>query len=332
MNNFKVITENIIKRILEENYESTYDIIKKLYVLHEKGKTVIPPSYFLRFDKKSKKRIIALPAAFKENNYKAVGIKWIASNPKNIDCGMRRASATIILNDYVTGFPLACLEGSRISAFRTACSAIIGADAIISSRASFKRLGIVGAGPISQSILNCFLKKKWSFDKILVHDLNTQRQQYFRKIFSDYHINEEHDLNSLIKHTDIIVLATSALEPYINEIPAGYGQKIILHISLRDICPQIISQNQNIVDDVEHVLRENTSVHLAYQLTQNKSFLTATIGKLLCDSTRQQFDDNHIIYSPMGLGVLDIAIANFVYRYALEKDYGITIDNFMDEN
>ena len=34
----------------------------------------------------------------------------------------------------------------------------------------------------------------------------------------------------------------------------------------------------------------------------------------------------------MGLGVLDIAIANFVYRYALEKDYGITIDNFMDEN
>lgn len=331
MKNFKVFTENMISRILEENYDSSYDLIKEAYIMHQNDETVLPPSYFLKYDQPSKKRIIALPAAFKKDDHQAAGIKWIASNPENVNYGMRRASATIILNDYVTGYPLACLEGSRISAFRTACSAVIGADAIISSKESIKRLGIIGAGPISQNILDCFLKKNWVFEKIFVHDSKSQRQKKFREIFPVQDIQELNDLSSLIKNADLIVLATSAVEPYIDEIPKDCGRKVILNISLRDICPQIILESQNVVDDVDHVLRENTSVHLAYQHSNNRNFLTATIGKLLSEPTRNQFYDNHVIYSPMGLGVLDIAIANFVYKYALDKGYGINIDNFMEE-
>lgn len=331
MNNFKIITENTIKQALEENYNRAYDIVKEAYIMHENNQTVLPPSYFLRYDQPSKKRIIALPAAFKKEDQHAAGIKWIASNPDNINSGMRRASATIILNDYATGYPLACLEGSRISSFRTACSAVIGADAIISSKESIKSLGIVGAGPISQNIVNCFLKNNWKFEKIFVHDLKSQRQKQFREMFPDQDIQEENDLSSLIKNSDLIVLATSAVEPYIDEIPKDCGRKVILNISLRDVCPQIILENQNIVDDVEHVLRENTSVHLAYQHSNNRNFLNGTVGKLLSEPTRNQFYDNHVIYSPMGLGVLDIALANFVYMDALNKGYGINIDNFMEE-
>src|SRR5690606_20194139 len=105
----------------------------------------------------------------------------------------------------------------------------------------------------------------------------------------------------------------SAVEPYINEIPTDCGRKVILNISLRDVDPNIILQNINIVDDVDHVLREDTSVHLAYQISQNNNFLTATIGELLSCSNKNCSNDKHVIYSPMGLGVLDIVIANFVY-------------------
>ena len=51
------------------------------------------------------------------------GVKWIASYPDNHKIGLPRASAVIVLNDAEHGHPIACMEGSIISAVRTAASA-----------------------------------------------------------------------------------------------------------------------------------------------------------------------------------------------------------------
>jgi len=178
--NFNVVTGESVERILYSNIFEVYDIIKNTYAEHEKKNTVNPNSFFLRFPDEEATRIIALPAALNFSP-KIAGIKWIGSNPKNIEEGKERASAVIILNDYKTKYPLACIEGAIISKVRTACSAVLAAEYLNKNGKDIKKIGFVGCGPISTGILQIFRLMEWDIKEILLFDIDAKRAENFVK-------------------------------------------------------------------------------------------------------------------------------------------------------
>src|SRR5215213_3164021 len=103
------------------------ELVEATYRVHAEGDSVNPPSYFLRFPDRPTARIIALPASI-GGSVRVDGLKWVSSFPENVASGIPRASAVLILNDHDTGYPIACLESSIISATRTAASAALAAD------------------------------------------------------------------------------------------------------------------------------------------------------------------------------------------------------------
>jgi ornithine cyclodeaminase len=124
---FHIVPGSTVKRIIDENREGVSKAVAGAYRLHASGETVNPDSYFLRYRDNPTARIIALPAHIGGAVQKS-GIKWIASFPENRLGNLARASAVLILNDARTGYPLACIEGSLISATRTAASAALAAE------------------------------------------------------------------------------------------------------------------------------------------------------------------------------------------------------------
>ncbi len=130
---FAVIGSRQVHDVLDGREPQVTDLVRQTYLRHAAGDTVNPPSYFLRFPDRPSARIIALPASIGAEGG-VDGIKWISSVPDNVARGMPRASAVLILNDPVTGFPYACLESSIISAVRTAASAALAADVLTEGR------------------------------------------------------------------------------------------------------------------------------------------------------------------------------------------------------
>ena len=61
----------------------------------------------------------------------------------------------------------------------------------------------------------------------------------------------------------------------------------MLHVSLRDLAPEIMLASANVVDDVEHCLRANTSVHLAEQREGQRKFLDGTLYDVLAGTGSQ---------------------------------------------
>jgi hypothetical protein len=68
----------------------------------------------------------------------------------------------------------------------------------------------------------------------------------------------------------------------------------------------------NIVDDVEHCLKADTSPHLVVQLTGNRDFLHGTLYDVLTGRVTVPLDQT-VVFPPFGLGVLDLAVGKYVY-------------------
>ena len=75
----------------------------------------------------------------------------------------------------------------------------------------------------------------------------------------------------------------------------------------------VILASQNIVDDVEHCLKAHTSVHLAEMARGNRDFIGGTLVDVLDGKFAARIPTARI-FSPFGLGVLDIAVAILSFR------------------
>lgn len=330
---FHVIPGAAIKSILDELRQEAIEIVAQTYLTHERGETVNPDSYFLRFPEQPANRIIALPAAIidSEGDQSVSGIKWIASYPDNIKSGIPRASAVLILNDPDTGYPYALLEGALISAVRTAASAVLGAWWLNGQNKRAPRLSIIGGGVIARNILETFFSDDWSFDRVEIHDLNADSAQALATFGGQLGLPDVQQVSLEQALTaDVVVFATSAGEPYVNGKGTFRPGQIVLNISLRDIGAEIIEESYNYFDDITHCLKANTSPHLAEQKYGHREFVTGTVGQLIRGDL-QVTRDKPLIYSPFGMGILDLAIGRMIHDIAVNEGSAVAIPSFFGE-
>jgi len=261
------------------------------------------------------------------------GIKWISSFPENRAGNLARASAVLILNDATTGYALACIEASLISATRTAASAALAAEHI-SAKPFEGSLSIIGTGIIARTTVEWLLFRNWKFRKISLYDLDHTEAEHFSKWLSAHH-NIKADIQNrpedAVRDASLVLLTTTASEPYLEDKKLFEHCPTVLHLSLRDISTNVILASQNIVDDVDHCLKAKTSLHLTEMATGNRDFVSGT----LVDVLNRKLKPDHArprIFSPFGLGVLDLAVGNFVLEKAISSHAAIEVPHFFSNS
>jgi 2,3-diaminopropionate biosynthesis protein SbnB len=326
---FAVIPGAQVEHALRGRETEITELVEATYRLHSAGDSVNPPSYFLRFPDRPSARIIALPASI-GGNLQVDGVKWISSFPQNVVSGLPRASAVLILNDHDTGYPFACLESSIISATRTAALAAAAADWFTRGRGRPARVGFLGVGLIARYIHTFLAGTGWSFDQIGVHDLSADSSAGFRGYLEQAGAGPVTSCDSaeqLIRSSDLVIFATTAGQPHVSDLSWFSHNPVVLHVSLRDLAPEILLGSANIVDDVEHCLKAGTSPHLAEQLTGNRDFLDGTLDDVMAGRVTVP-RDRPLVFSPFGLGVLDLAVGKYVYDEVARAGDLQVIDDF----
>jgi 2,3-diaminopropionate biosynthesis protein SbnB len=333
MTSFAVISGAEVQHALEGREPEIVSLVEQAYRLHSGGDSVNPPSYFLRFPDRPSSRIIALPASI-GGGVGVDGLKWISSFPENVEAGIPRASAVLILNDHETGYPFACLEASIISATRTAAMAALAADRLSGGRPRPARVGFVGTGLIARYVHTFLAKTGWSFDEVGVLDLSAESAAGFRGYLERSgeggRITLHDDAEQLIRSSDMVVFATVAGRPHVTDPSLFEHNPLVLHVSLRDLAPEIVLASTNIVDDVEHCLKADTSPHLAEQLTGNRDFVHGTLDDVIAGRVTIPAD-RPTVFSPFGLGVLDLAVGKYVYDRVAGNGGLHVVDDFFHE-
>ena len=194
------------------------------------------------------------------------------------------------------------------------------------------RIGFIGCGFIARNIFKMFIARGWKFGCVAAYDLVSECAHEFlapaAALGPTVAGRSHHDV---IERSDIVVFATTTTQPYVSDVGLFRNCQLVLNISLRDLSADVILQANNFVDDVEHCLRASTSPHLAEQKVGHRHFISGTIadavnGKLAVDSSRTT------IFSPFGLGILDLALGRFVYEEAVKRNAVCKIPDFFPDS
>ncbi|MEU6074069.1 2,3-diaminopropionate biosynthesis protein SbnB [Micromonospora sp. NPDC047074] len=321
-----IVSAGEVRQLLADREDSVLDAVRHAYVLHARGRTVLPHSVFLRFPEDARNRIIGLPA-YLGDDPPVAGMKWISSFPGNIDRGLARASAAIVVNSMEDGHPVALIEGSTISARRTAASAALAAGALAPPAGG---VSLIGCGVINFEVLRFLRAALPGLAEVTVFDLDAGRAAAFARRCArwDLKVRVAGDVEEALGAHPLVCLATTAGVPHLGLAHCRPGA-LVLHLSLRDIFPADIRAAVNVVDDADHVCRAATSLHLAEQETGNRDFIAAGIGDILGGAGWRHDPERVTVYSPFGLGVLDLAVAELVRRAAQRDGVGTWLPDFL---
>ncbi|KIQ63159.1 ornithine cyclodeaminase [Kitasatospora griseola] len=325
----RILGREDVRTALADLDSTVIDLVRNAYVLHSQGKSDLPFSTFLRPLHRSDSRIIALPA-YLGGPAPVMGLKWISSFPENVNRGMQRASSLCILNDLESGYPLALMEGSQISAVRTAAGAAL-ASGLLNAGREVRTIGLVGCGTINNQVVHFLTQVHEGLETILLQDAFPERAKVFAEELAAEYPGIEFKAVTLGQalSADTVSIATTDSSYWLDlaDHPNRPDGQVILHLSLRDLSVASVLGAANVTDDADHAIREQTSLHKAEQQAGHRRFVTAEIGALL-DGTAELPAARTVVFAPFGLGVLDLAVAEAVLNLAEKRGLGTEVDGF----
>lgn len=276
--------------------------------------------------------LLGLMPAYRAGEQGAFGLKAICVFPENPAKGKDAHQGAVMLFSRDTGELLALMNASEITAIRTAAVSAVATRLL--AREDATQLGIIGAGvqarthltalaairPIRQARIACRNVEH-------AEQLAREMRQQFSFPIEPVRTNEE-----AVRGADLIVTATSSLEPVIDKdwiSPGAHVNAIGTHSpNSREIDSATMAAARIFVDRRESALNESGDYLLAAKegLVRPES-IVAEIGELLIGTKSGRSSATEItVFKSLGLAIEDVVTADYLYRKALSQNAGTRID------
>ena len=294
----------------------------------EKGLGLVdmPPKLYLFFPKYDGD-LRVMPAYMKKSDIAGVKIVNVhAKNPK--EHGLPTVMAVIELVDPATGAPLALMDGTLITAFRTGAAGGVAAKYL--ARPDSRVIGVVGAGVQGRFQLRALAEILRDVELVKVYDARRSAAECYVEEMS-----EELGLNIMacptveetVKGIDVLVTATPSRQPIVMAEWVDYG----LHINAigadapgkEELDPEILKRAKIVVDDVEQASHSGEiNVPLSKGILRLED-IYGELGEVVAGKKPgRETGDEITVFDSTGLAIQDVSVAWLVYRKAKERGVG----------
>jgi len=299
--------------------------VREAYIAFAKGRVKMPP--VMHLDVSQYNGEVDIKSGYIED-LGLIGTKIASGFYDNYKLGLPPGIAVIILMDLKTSIPVAIMDGTYVTAYRTGAAGAVAAKVL--ARKDSKIIGVVGAGTQARMQILA-LREVFSIKEIKVWDINTTwRDRYVEEMSEQLKIPIEpvEDIKDAVIEADIIVTVTPSRKAlvmkewiqegvHINAIGAdGPGkQELDPFIVKRADKVVVDSLNQcRIIGEIQHALADGL-------ITEDDVY--AEIGQILIGEKKGRETNEEItLFDATGLAAQDIAAANIVFKQAKEKGIG----------
>ena len=150
----------------------------------------------------------------------AAGMKWVSGYPDNQKKGLPYISGLLILNDPETGFPIAIMDATWITAKRTGAATAVAAKYL--ARKDSSSLGILACGVQGKSNLEA-LACLFNLKKVKAYDIYPEVAERFAKQMKDVaEIEVVYKPKDAVVELDLVVTSGPILKNPTPVIEAGW--------------------------------------------------------------------------------------------------------------
>jgi alanine dehydrogenase len=283
------------------------------------GKAKMPAKAYLALDQGDFR---AMSAALPE----AVGVKWVNVHPQNPSRGLPTIMAIIIYSDPETGYPLAVMDATDITAYRTGATAAIASKYL--ARSDSHTLGIIGAGRQAYTQILAHMQL-FDLKLIKVFDLSRVAIEKLIKSFPQYHL-EECSLEETTA-SDIVCTLTPAREPFLKKkwiVPGTHINAVGADAEGKEeLEPSILKEAIVVVDDLRQA-----SAAGEINVPMARGFFTiegvyGTLGEIITGKKQGRRDNDVItVFDSTGVAIEDVAVAKLIYDKAKQLGSYTSLD------
>jgi len=297
--------------------EAAVEAVESAFRAHGEGRAQMPAKPYLFFDKGD---LRCMPAYLPDLGLAVV--KNVNVHPQN--SGLPTVMGTVCVFDPETGFPLAIMDGTYLTAIRTGAAGGVAAKYL--AREDAKVAGIIGAGRQAESQLAALLVTRPGIERVLVADANTERADAFARHCADEHGREAEAASTeeVVRRCDVLTTVTPVRRPvvraewvrpgtHINAIGADAPGKQELEVA-------ILQRAKVVVDSWEQASHGGEINAAVGQGALTRDDVHAEIGRIVAGlKPGRESAEEITVFDSTGLAVQDVACAAHVYRALVEN-------------
>ena len=157
-----------------------------------------------------------------------MGSKLITSFPGNLGGKLPAVQAVVVLFDGANGTPLAVIDGTEVTYWRTAAVAALGARLL--SRPDIETMLVVGAGEMAKWLVRAHRTVRPSIARVMIWNRTAERAVALAKLLKGEGVAADPvaDLDAATREADLITACTRSHEPLIKGVNVKPGAHLDL--------------------------------------------------------------------------------------------------------
>ncbi|MFI7677444.1 ornithine cyclodeaminase family protein [Actinophytocola sp. NPDC049390] len=311
------------------------DRIRDVLALHAKGETVLPDEAYLPWTGPdgSACRSLNMPGIVQGGvaGTDIAGTKIINASLGNPDRGLPRAAGLVVLFDPLTARPRSLLDGTAISALRTAAVSVCAIEQLASATGV---VALVGCGALAAAHLNLMLTRLPDVTEVRLFDRVPERAAALgASVGRDVRVVRSAE--EAVRGADIVVPVTTTTEGYLPMSWLAPGA-VVVNVSLDDVLPDVVhGAGLVVVDDWGLVAADDRRL-LGRMLRGGEIYgpheqapavparrIDAELGEILIGAhPGRAARDDVVLVNPFGMAIADLAIAGAVERKVRQEGGG----------
>jgi ornithine cyclodeaminase/alanine dehydrogenase-like protein (mu-crystallin family) len=307
-----VISRAEVRELLD--VELLLDALEQTFVELSAGRASVPPRIAANVDR-------GLLAAMPGYVDGVLETKLVSVFPGNHAAGLPSHQATITLFDEETGTPLALLDGTEITAVRTAASSAVATRAL--ARPDARVLAVLGAGVQGRSHLDAVPRVR-EFEEVRVASRTPEHAEALAKEAGAVSVGSFEDA---VRGADVVCACTDAGEPVLRAewlAPGTHVTSVGASREGAELDPQTVRSGLLVVESRVAFEPYPAGAHELQGLDPNSA---VELGEVLAGTREGRTSPEQItVYKSMGHAVEDAAAVGVVYRRALERGIGTEVE------
>jgi len=279
------------------------------------GHAVMPPKLIVPLPGGD---IRAMPAYLPRQ--KVAGVKVVNSHPNNPARGLPTVMAILVMIEPDTGFPLAVIEATYLTAIRTAAVGALGTRVL--ARPNARTLALLGAGTQGRVQLLSHLAVLPHLEEVRVWSKGEELAWQLKRDLEpqvEVPITICPDPEKAVRGADVVVTTTPSRAPIVrNEWVSGGMHFTCIGADApgkQELDPAILQRARIFLDDLQQGMESgevNVPIHQGLLRPED---IVGELGEVLIGKKEgRRSDDEVTVFSSTGLAINDVACGAFILR------------------